>query len=77
VAVSVLKDNLVNVPMHNLVSVLKDNLVNVPMHNLVNVLKDNLVNVRMHNLAKDEGYHHCLSCKRLTQTKMARFPVTK
>ena len=63
---NVLKDNLV-----------KTQLVNVRKHNLVNVLKDNPGNARKVNKVKDEGCHHYRSCKRWTQTKMAKFPVTK
>ena len=33
--------------------------------------------ILMDNLVKDAGCHHCRFCKRLTQTMMVKFPVTK
>jgi hypothetical protein len=43
---------------------------------MVNAL---MVNALMVNalMVKDAGYHHCRFYKRLTQTMMVKFPVTK
>ena len=56
------------------VNVLMDNLDNAQTDN---ALMDNRGNVRKTHKVKDAGYHHCRFCKRLTQTMMVKFPVTK
>jgi hypothetical protein len=81
--VNVLMDNLDNALMDNALmdNALMDNALmdNALMDNALmdNALMDNRGNVRKTHKVKDAGYHHCRFCKRLTQTMMVKFPVTK